>query len=460
MVVDLYMGSNRLTEAASLGVSAVDLCKQAGHKKAQAKAMHMLANIQLMMQDHEGATETISDASCLCKEMGDKQLGAILAILLVQVHVSELAGDPQDQDAQISALKAADASALAAKQAGDKTFYGVALTWRAQVLTLAGRGTEALQSTQASEKIFAQAGDLPNRVRSWVTIAELFLALGKKTDAKDAATKALELVDGNPDLAESEQDAQALLARATERRVARGGGGRRMVRKLVKKWRKKAGSGKSGGLTVAVMQPKLMNLVKSVLSDDGPVDLDTPFMEAGIDSLGSVQLLTDVGKEFQMALAPSAVFDYPTIRDLAEFLLAEGAGASGGGSGGKDEMEEYEDWEEVEEDDDGGGGYEMASPAQASQQLAVAASASAPAKKGLDIKLVKSKLIDLVKAVLSDEGEVLEDSPFMEAGIDSLGSVQLLTDVGKEFQIGLAPSAVFDYPSVRELAGFLVDEIK
>merc|ERR1719359_1693697 len=101
-------------------------------------------------------------------------------------------------------------------------------------------------------------------------------------------------------------------------------------------------------MTLDVMRPKLVALVQSVLTDEGDVDIDTPFMEAGIDSLGSVQLLTDVGKEFQLALAPSAVFDYPTIRDLGEHLIAEGAGAGGGGGGGPEEWEEYEDWEDVE----------------------------------------------------------------------------------------------------------------
>merc|ERR1719218_430253 len=118
-----------------------------------------------------------------------------------------------------------------------------------------------------------------------------------------------------------------------------------MVRKLVKKWRKKGGGGKSGALSMDVIRPKLTSLVQAVLTDDGTVEIDEPFMEAGIDSLGSVQLLTDVGQEFQMALAPSAVFDYPTIRALGEHLIAEGAGAAGGGGGDTDEWEEYEDWE-------------------------------------------------------------------------------------------------------------------
>merc|ERR1719408_185783 len=85
-------------------------------------------------------------------------------------------------------------------------------------------------------------------------------------------------------------------------------------------------------------------------------------------------------------------------------------------------------------------------------EVAQVASAAAPAKpKGLDPAATEKKLMELVKNVLTDDDELHADMPFMEAGIDSLGSVQLVTDVGKAFQMALAPSVVFDYPSVKSL---------
>merc|ERR1712146_294617 len=133
------------------------------------------------------------------------------------------------------------------------------------------------------------------------------------------------------------------------------------------------------GLDLAMVTPKLVSLVKDVLVDDDNIDLDDPFMEAGIDSLGSVQLLTDVGKHFQMTLSPSAIFDYPTVRSLAEFLVGESAGAAAPSGGGGDEWEEYEDWTDVEEDDDGD--YEDVSTAIApAATKADAPTAAAPTK--------------------------------------------------------------------------------
>jgi len=412
----------------------------------------------MITQDLDEARSTILEGMGLCRAIGAKMLDVMFAILDVQVNMEELASN-DDPDATLETLKAAEVAVLSAKKAGDKTYYGVALSWRAQILASAGRAAEALQAAQASEKAFQQGKDVKNQVRSMVTVAELLRVLGKKSEAKEAANAALELAAGRNDCTEAEEDARQVLSRMVEKRRT-GGGGTRMVRKLVKKWRKKGSGGGGKGLDLAMVTPKVTSLVKDVLTDEDDVAIDAPFMEAGIDSLGSVQLLTDVGKAFQMSLAPSAIFDYPTIRALSEFLVAEGGGVTGG-AGGDDEWEEYEDWEDVEEAVEGD--YEDSGSLQAIQPQsqvtpAGAGSIAAPSKKGLDLAMVTPKLISLVKDVLVDDDNVELDAPFMEAGIDSLGSVQLLTDVGKAFNMSLAPSAIFDYPTVRALADFLVSE--
>merc|ERR1719247_3138665 len=102
-----------------------------------------------------------------------------------------------------------------------------------------------------------------------------------------------------------------------------------------------------------------------------------------------------------------------------------------------------------------------AMPQMQAAPQAVASEAVAPAKpKGLEPAAVEKKLMELVKNVLTDDEELHADMPFMEAGVDSLGSVQLVTDVGKTFQMPLAPSIVFDYPTVRTLCEHLVEESK
>merc|ERR1719181_1370319 len=80
---------------------------------------------------------------------------------------------------------------------------------------------------------------------------------------------------------------------------------------------------KPKGLDAAFVRKQLMTFVKDVMASDDELELDSPFMEAGMDSLSSVSLMSMVAKEFQMALSPSLVFDFPTVRALEEHLVEE-----------------------------------------------------------------------------------------------------------------------------------------
>merc|ERR1719189_2226542 len=95
----------------------------------------------------------------------------------------------------------------------------------------------------------------------------------------------------------------------------------------------------------------------------------------------------------------------------------------------------------------GGGGGEEVSAVKA-------------APKGLDPMMVKNKLMVMVKDVMASDDELEVDSPFMEASMDSLSSVSLMSQVAKEFQMSLSPSLVFDFPTVRALQDHLVEESK
>merc|ERR1712056_91610 len=80
---------------------------------------------------------------------------------------------------------------------------------------------------------------------------------------------------------------------------------------------------KPKGLDPTYVRKQLMSFVKDVMASDDELELDSPFMEAGMDSLSSVSLMSMVAKEFQMALSPSLVFDFPTVRALEEHLVEE-----------------------------------------------------------------------------------------------------------------------------------------
>lgn len=70
------------------------------------------------------------------------------------------------------------------------------------------------------------------------------------------------------------------------------------------------------------MKVDISGVVQSAVeSIVGPIaSVDQPLMEAGLDSLGAVELRNKLTAKFTMELPATLVFDYPSIFALAEFL--------------------------------------------------------------------------------------------------------------------------------------------
>ena len=63
------------------------------------------------------------------------------------------------------------------------------------------------------------------------------------------------------------------------------------------------------------------DIVKGILSND--IAPSTPLMEAGLDSLGAVELRTAASAAFSLPLPATAAFDHPTISALADYILSK-----------------------------------------------------------------------------------------------------------------------------------------
>lgn len=67
---------------------------------------------------------------------------------------------------------------------------------------------------------------------------------------------------------------------------------------------------------------------------------------------------------------------------------------------------------------------------------------------------VKSVITDTVTRLLGSDS-LADDEPLMAAGLDSLGATELVQSLQTAFDIELPATAVFDYPTVAALAGFI-----
>jgi len=107
----------------------------------------------------------------------------------------------------------------------------------------------------------------------------------------------------------------------------------------------------------------------------------------------------------------------------------------------------------------------MAGPAAVPTAAAGPAASAAPATPTVvagyvppDIEVVKTRIIQMVQDMSGEDG-LDADTPFMDAGIDSLASVELRTNLNKSFGVSLPSTVMFNYPTTLSIADFLVQEM-
>ena len=75
-----------------------------------------------------------------------------------------------------------------------------------------------------------------------------------------------------------------------------------------------------------VLSKSVVSLVKDVTRHAGPVELDTPFMEVGVDSMLSAEFIGKLSSLVGATLSPTLIFDHPTPRAIVAHLLGTEAG--------------------------------------------------------------------------------------------------------------------------------------
>ncbi|NKD87399.1 SDR family NAD(P)-dependent oxidoreductase [Haematospirillum sp. 15-248] len=158
--------------------------------------------------------------------------------------------------------------------------------------------------------------------------------------------------------------------------------------------------------------------------DPGEIECDMPFSEMGIDSLISMELLKPI-KARTGYLPATILFEYPTVRQLAQYVLESGLA-----------------WHEVDTDEAPG--------------LVPAGEYAAPSSPGRGSLM---EIMRQVRAVIADTmmmapEEIDAETPFYEYGVDSIISLELLRPLKERF--GYLPATVlFEYPCLRLLSEYL-----
>ena len=132
---------------------------------------------------------------------------------------------------------------------------------------------------------------------------------------------------------------------------------------------------------------------------------DIAFMAVGLDSVGTLEMANALSSSFDIELAATAIFNYPTVSQLSEHIISL-------------------KW----------------------------AMHSAESKSHLET--IEENIIRIVALLLGKP--IILTEPFMQAGLDSMGATELQKAIEAEYNIDLAPTVAYDYPTVEALAKYVM----
>mmetsp|Transcript_19666 Transcript_19666/g.52193 ORF Transcript_19666/g.52193 Transcript_19666/m.52193 type:complete len:845 (+) Transcript_19666:67-2601(+) len=333
MLADLYVAKGEAEDAMRMAERNLELMQEYGSKKGEAAAYYQLANVHFDAKMFEQAEKNALEAKKAAAGVDRKQ-ETLAQLLLTQIYIalSEDKAVPEKgpHPYERSLRSATDAVSLSGKT-GDRSLQATARYWRASLLGATGRVQDAARSAEEAESFFKKAEDARGQALSLLLRGSCSNAMGNKREAKEFVEAALDMAGTLGDK-EMEADAAKLLDTIE---------GRDRNAPVVQQIQYVQQTGddmpvaaaapvsvvaKPKGLDPGYVRKQLMTFVKDVMSTDDELELDSPFMEAGMDSLSSVSLMSMVAKEFQMALSPSLVFDFPTVRALEDHLVEESKG--------------------------------------------------------------------------------------------------------------------------------------
>eukprot|EP00930_Biecheleria_cincta_P082646 TRINITY_DN72347_c0_g1_i1.p1 TRINITY_DN72347_c0_g1~~TRINITY_DN72347_c0_g1_i1.p1 ORF type:complete len:821 (+),score=204.70 TRINITY_DN72347_c0_g1_i1:142-2604(+) len=371
-------------EAIALAKQAQELYQESYWPRGEAGALQFVADVCLQRGDIEGALESGEERLAILREMNDPVAEIYGILFIASVHLKDenfaeadkLAQEAQqmsrkettDTKTQVEVLvfleQVCSAQAIAllpddkagkplvdravravnealqlAGKAENRMLRAMVLFRRAQTMVLARRIAAALRDIKDAIVTFEALEQYNMLGRSLLQCATMKYGLGKDDEAAAEVEQANVIAQDTNDQAlakdvenlrktledRKRQEAEALRTpQVAQPQLAQGPKAAQAPVAAQAAAEVSAAAPVSKGLDPAYVHKALASMVKdAIASDEDEVELDTPFMDAGMDSLSSVALMSMVAKEFSMSLSPSLVFDFPTLRAMEDHLIAE-----------------------------------------------------------------------------------------------------------------------------------------
>jgi len=342
---EIYESKGDGQEALQAYKSAQADFQSAGMCSSGAAVSTRLARLLLAEQEPLQAFLTAAKAQEMSKKALNSlgELQALLVLLQAATHVSAAAGNKQSRahivDQAWRAVK--DAGKLSQKF-GDRASEGAIAYYTAQLSVLQARASarEALALANDALLIFEELEDLTSQGHVRLFIAQIYNLQGKEQVKKaiEMARDAFQCFSqcGNEDGCAQAVDEMknmgvnfmSLGFDAANMLPSMGSGQLQQQAQMVEDQMPTVVSRTIQPAVVALTEKMVLDRLRPIVrelieEEDGQLfPVDTPFMDAGMDSLMAVQFRNDVAKAADCVLPATVVFDFPTLNALASHILS------------------------------------------------------------------------------------------------------------------------------------------
>lgn len=240
------------------------------------------------------------------------------------------------------------------------------------------------------------------------------------------------------------------------------------------------------------------SLADALFMKASEVDQDKKFMEMGLDSIIAVEWIKKLNKHYQTDISAPIIYDYPSISEFSSYLLQELNKSE------RNVVQEtvetvtqvlplpVQNYQEIKLEMPEIKAYSAPVSDKPKIQLidiqnhqAITHNQAAAAKPAINLTVsandrpqIKTPLItplktatpavdvpgylssSLAEALFMTAANVDPDKKFIEMGMDSIIAVEWIKKVNKHFGTSISAPIIYDYPSVNELSGYLIPEIK
>lgn len=453
-IANTQLNNGNLQMAANYAQAAMPLAEEQDRPDKQVKALHIIAQIHLRVGDKHKTIETAKAAQTLAQENNDRAGEGQTWLMMALAHQISKAYEKSQRCCW-------EAQAIFEELGDEKREADV---WHlvTELHLMTKQQEAALQSAAKRLECLQRGENYKLQANALSSIASIFLQMNNYEEAERSALEMLRLSRMNVTYLNVEISAQILLlqihlqhfsetgreqdseylAKATTAAEHAGMLASREMATIPSKAAVKYWQGEvllnSGQVDVALRAAQEAEaLYKQCAEQDPESEIRSQLLQAACQ--GSLGFDDDGQKLCEQAAARAKEVGLKPLEKMAEELSKQIKKKPSRAAAAKPAA------------------TEQAAPVAVPQAGAKSTALSA----GLDKGMVRAKILTHVENTMAGEGIADGDTPLMDAGLDSLSAIDLQNLISADFPFGGSSNTLlFDYPTVRELTDYIVEQSK